>query len=555
MQFLSWSFIVFFLATGIATLSQYGLTIDEGSGNLFFGQRYFYFFSTFDDRYLDFERSDLPIHERIPNLFLSPLHNSPHEFPPVADTLSAATMELFSYRLHWLDPIDGFHLFTVILGAVLLIAVYLFARRYMAHYAAVMAILLLGLYPRFWADMHFNTKDICQMSFFALTIMAYFVWFKRPSRLRAVSIGILFGAALGTKANALFIPVVLVLGVWPWQARRYPWDPVIRHLRHTYLHYALMAIAAALFYFLSWPFLYADPKRALLYFEYIYSQGGREGELIWNWAPLVQAIGTMPELILIFLVVGVIGLICRRNLVEFPMPRLLLVWAFFPIVRASLPGMVNFDGIRHFQEFVPAVCIIAGYGMASLVDVLSPRLNLKRSYFALAVGLLFVFNTAAIVRSYYPFLNVYYNSLVGGLSGAHYRHAYEEATDYWASSYRQGMRWLNDNAVENSRLHVTFAPWTIELTAPLWLRQDIQLVDLEDLKAAPPANTPAYVMFVTRKAWYTPLARYASSNLVPIHEIVIDGTPILQIYELDGFPSELRNQAFTPGSVHGQGTT
>ena len=125
------SYIVIYLILGIATLSDYGLTFDEGLGNLFFGERYLRFFITHDRSYLGLNNGGLAIHKRPLNLFLSPYHQRPHEFPPVADTLSAGTMEAFAYHLHWMDPIDAFHLMKVLLSGLLLWAIYRISATYL----------------------------------------------------------------------------------------------------------------------------------------------------------------------------------------------------------------------------------------------------------------------------------------------------------------------------------------------------------------------------------------------------------------------------------------
>src|SRR5512145_1235313 len=108
-------YIFIFLVTGILTLPFYGLTWDEGLGNLFFCERYLHYFTSFDQVHLDFKTELTYNRNHALNLFHSPFRQIPQEFPPAADTLSAATMYLISYFLGWLNPIDGFHLFTVLL--------------------------------------------------------------------------------------------------------------------------------------------------------------------------------------------------------------------------------------------------------------------------------------------------------------------------------------------------------------------------------------------------------------------------------------------------------
>jgi hypothetical protein len=61
-------------------------------------------------------------------------------------------------------------------------------------------------------------------------------------------------------------------------------------------------------------------------------------------------------------------------------------------------------------------------------------------------------------------MHLYYNQLTGGLDGARDRFLGTEASDYWASSYRQGMEWLNEHAPEGSHVAALIAPWIIEIS-------------------------------------------------------------------------------------------
>jgi hypothetical protein len=68
------------------------------------------------------------------------------------------TMEIFGHRLAWLDPIDAFHPMTVLLVGVWLWVIYQFAATRLGRPTALLAVLILGAYPRFWGDMHNNAK-------------------------------------------------------------------------------------------------------------------------------------------------------------------------------------------------------------------------------------------------------------------------------------------------------------------------------------------------------------------------------------------------------------
>jgi hypothetical protein len=49
-------------------------------------------------------------------------------------------------------------------------AIYRFAEPKLGKFAAIMALLFLGTFPRFWADMHFNVKDVPETIFFWIDI-------------------------------------------------------------------------------------------------------------------------------------------------------------------------------------------------------------------------------------------------------------------------------------------------------------------------------------------------------------------------------------------------
>ena len=84
--------IAVLFAAGFPALDQYNVTWDEALGDLFFGERYLSFFTSFDPVYLDFQSNPYPA-ERRPDLFVSPFKIRPWEYYPFANTLAAATSD------------------------------------------------------------------------------------------------------------------------------------------------------------------------------------------------------------------------------------------------------------------------------------------------------------------------------------------------------------------------------------------------------------------------------------------------------------------------------
>jgi hypothetical protein len=524
-------FILGFLISGIMTLKYYGISWDEGLGNMFFGERYLFYFFTGQEKFLDF-KSELAALRGLPlNLFLSPFRDFPFEFPALADTLSAASLHLFAYRLGWLNAVDAWHFFTILLAAIFLVAFYFFAARRLGRFAALAAVLFMGTFPRFWGDMHFNPKDVPETVFFGLTILAYIAWYEKPTWVKALLTGLAFGAALAVKMNALFIPIILIFGLWPLNFSLSTLREIATHLKKTFLQYLCMGAVALGLYIASWPYLYSDPIHGLRsHLAYILSQGSRQGEPFWSLRPLLQTITTMPEWMLICLTAGIVFILIQLRRGHIPLGRLLLVWLAVPILRISMPNMSNFDGIRHFLEFLPAAALIAGYGAASLVKWLSSSGTTRRLLLTAGILGLLIANTAFIFIKFNPYPHLYYNTLLGGLPGARLAFGSHESSDYWATSYRLGQDWLSKNALPNSSLTVPIAPWTVELSANLWLHKDITLLPGKIGLEALETKTPLYVMFITRENFYNELATYCVNNLKPVYQVLVDQTAVAEIY-------------------------
>lgn len=527
---------IIFLLSGILTLHNYGLTWDEGLGNLFFGERYFRYFTSFNPKYLDFNADLISLSNYPLHLYLSPFHDRPNEFPPLADTLSAASMYLFSYGLKWLNPIDGFHLFTVLLAAVFLGTVYRFAEPRLGKFAALMSILFLGTFPRFWADMHFNVKDVPETIVFGLVVMAYWSWYEKPTLKKALGTGVLMGCALGVKANAIFVIPILLISVLPWSLRIERMRESFTHFQKYLWHYFIMGVSSISVYILSWPYLYTDTfARLKSYWAYIYAQGGRNSDH-WSIDPLRQALTTMPEVMVIAGAIGIIFIIRQALRDKSPFWRLLLLWTIIPILRTSIPGAVNFDGIRHFLEFLPAIALIAGYGVSRLAMLIAQKWHFSKLFVQIGILLLLITNLVQINLRFYPYLHLYYNEFIGGLAGARDTFLDTEASDYWASSYRQGMEWIDQNASINSSTYAFIAPWIIDLSGPVLLRSDIRIVTtLPDFNIMDQAREPYYLMFILRNGGDAQdEIDYTMQHAKLVYQIVVDRVPILDIYQFGG---------------------
>ncbi len=533
------AFIFAFLVSGIAALDEYGLTWDEGLGNHLFGERNFRFLSSLDPRYLDLTIPLAP--RRQPDLAIEHSAESqyPFSFPGMVDLPPTVTKYVFSYWLGWLNPIDGFHLYPVLLASAFLCALYWFSAPRLGKAVAFLAILFLGTAPRFWGDMHFNVKDVPETIYFGATLMAYWIWREKPSGRRALAAGLLMGCALGTKPNALFILPVLFISVMPWSVDRREWLALAGHFRERWLHYGIMAASAWGFYFISWPYLDTNPLWGLKFYWGGMFKMGIAGSTQWQIDPLRQVVTTMPEVMLLFLVIGTAIVLIRAAGKGGALWRLLVAWSVIPILRVSIPSGSNFDGIRHFLEFLPAAALIAGVGVDQAARWLERRKWAPAVLLRTVVILALVANLGQAYRLFYPYVHIYYNQLTGGLQGARDRFLGTEASDYWASSYRQGMEWLNEHAPRGSHVAALIAPWIIEISGPVLLRPDIEPLvgSLPDFSVMNASREPYYLMFILRRGMERESAdeiAYTEKRGVLEYQIFVDQVPILQIYRFGG---------------------
>ena len=266
---------------------------------------------------------------------------------------------------------------------------------------------------------------------------------------------------------------------------------------------------------------------------------GTGGGIHWQVEPLRQVVTTMPEGMLLFTLIGLFFIAAGRvnNIRTSTFWHLILVWLAFPILRLSIPTGTNFDGIRHYLEFLPAAAIIAGHGLNQSIHWVSGKKWMTLTKARSIVLILYALNLLQAYSLFYPYMHLYYNQFTGGLSGARDRFLGNEATDYWAGSYRHGMEWLSKHAPRNSNLVVPVAGWVAEIQAPLFLRPDINIVssmpDFSIMRASP---NPYYIMFILRGNLgnMEDEVNYIINNGDLTYQVVIDQVPLLYIYRFGG---------------------
>ncbi len=551
-------FGVLFLFLSIYTIPNYGFTWDATEFVL--GDKNFYFLKELNTRYLNFTEDNIDIYKRDDH---PDFHRHCKFFMergsiswPIGTTASSFTKFIFFTKLGIMDPIDAHFLSVPLFVAALLGVLYYFVLKNFGIWQAVIAVVTLVSYPRFWAHLHNNTKDVPSCFMFSLVIILFYYATVRDNYRWYLATAFAWGTALATKANAYFLPFVLI----PYFA----YVLYSRHRNRERLMSRSALIALLLFpvigiatMFLLWPYLVTDfPRHLFIHLQYLATRG-LEGENSWNLIPVAYAITTMPIPVLVLTILGFtrICLTTIRSKCMDPLHLLLMLWIVVPLLRVSIPRARDFDGIRHWLEIFPAVSVLAGIGGAYLMTELAMAIRSRLPGFhlllartlnvyvvRLSVVALYFFPITAWNFNNHPYEITFFNRLIGGLGGAQERNL-PEATDYWGSSYRTGMRWLNENAEPGAMLMVGVGEHIVHTVEEIWLRDDIVNIrllkdpytndvrpEVTDAVAAHPREV--FLMYVTRTDHYTPYVKILDAKSTPVFEIAVDGGVILKILKI-----------------------
>jgi len=211
----------------------------------------------------------------------------------------------------------------------------------------------------------------------------------------------------------------------------------------------IFAGIAGLATYITWPWLWPAPiERLLQSLGYLadfeeHKQvlfGGRlypSEAMPWGYLPVLLTIRLTEPVIPLFLVgLGVAWVDGRKHPEHRAVLLLVLTWLLAISGLDMLPGSVHYDNFRHVLFVLPALFVFIGFGMKLLSDKVNS--GLLRG---LLFGALLLPGIMGIVHLH-PYEYVHYNALVGGIDGAEGRFD----LDYWCTSYREAMAYVNDVA-------------------------------------------------------------------------------------------------------------
>jgi 4-amino-4-deoxy-L-arabinose transferase-like glycosyltransferase len=318
--------------------------------------------------------------------------------------------------------------------------------------AAVFASLVFVLLPGFFGHAFNNSKDVPFAVCFAWGVWALIRFTGEPCLRRALVCGLALGAALAVRPGGLpMLLALFVLAAGLSTSSGVRWRPLALWGAAAWaLAWAVMVA--------PWPFALQDPLRHPLdAMAAAFSFPARfavlfEGEITMSDALprhyLVEYVAiTTPPLVLALAVAGLVaaGAKQRRAPLAGESRALAVVelWLFAPLLLSLVLRPNVYDGMRHALFVLPALALLAGFGAAALLERAPP--GLPRHGAAVVLLVACALPLRALVRLH-PYQMTYFNAAVGGLAGASGR--YE--TDYWLSSYKEAIEWVNRRAAERA---------------------------------------------------------------------------------------------------------
>jgi hypothetical protein len=385
-----------------------------------------------------------------------------------------------------LDEASAWHLINFLFFQLGVYFLYRLALRWMKSSAALAAAALFSWQPLLWGHAFINPKDPPFLVFFLAIVCLGFEMVDRLSdeaitgkqKFSAIIIpGIILGITtsirvLGPLAGLL----VLAYAVSRLGKRIFSFLP----------HIAIYGVIALLAMFVTWPFLWENPvarftevtqfmsdnptNLAVLFGGAVY----RAGELPRRYLPFML-VTTLTEPVWPLFVVGLFAgyfklLKQNRNLTtnlhevaaeenwrslrssldaatirnSLISLTLILLWFVIPVAYVLLRRPSMYDGLRHFLFILPPVFIFTGIAFEFLIE------HIAISWLRAGLILILIAPGIAGIIHLHPYEYTYYNSFVGGTSGAF--RAYE--TDYWLTCYKEAVEDLDQSVTDPATLYV-----------------------------------------------------------------------------------------------------
>lgn len=363
------------------------------------------------------------------------------EHPAFVKLLQGATFQVFHRWLGVASPSQGFRITGFVFAALSLLATYLLGRRLACPGVGLLASALLATTPRYFYDAHLACFDVPITAMWTFGLVSFheaLTCAPERARSRAILAGVVFGLALSTKLNAIFLPVIFVL-LWFWSPNRGRfalkkgpsggWDlelPLVPRVLFG------CAILGPIVFVLLWPHLWHDTLQRIggyvgfhlhhehypiSYFHRLYAKP----PFPWSF-PFVMTALTAPSPIVLLGGLGFFVAAVRATRSRSLSDALLVLGAFVPMFLIALPTTPIFGGVKHWHNAMPCLVVLAARSAFWGKDALLALLRRVRPRMARAivspslVAFMLIPGILGCLFSH-PHGIAYYSEVAGGFRG------------------------------------------------------------------------------------------------------------------------------------------
>jgi 4-amino-4-deoxy-L-arabinose transferase-like glycosyltransferase len=364
-----------------------------------------------------------------------------HEHPPLDKVWSGLVWRVARSVL---GDLTAHRLGNMLLVGILVPLIYLLLAPSYGRVAGLAAAGALLTMPRFFFHAHLAALDV--PAAFVVFVTIFFFWRTkdRPELRWSIGLGAIWGLALATKINAVFVPPVLLLWVLICQRESYLFKRLV-----------LMGLVGVPCSLLVWPWLYRESvERLVEYIRFVTVDHWEIGQWYlgrfympppWHFV-FVMVFAVVPLVLTVLYAVGIVRTIVEKRARALGM--LLIIAALVPMLALAIGQSMVYDNDRLFMPSFPYLAALAGVGfdwarrgLQKVAACVIP--SAWGRVLALVVLMAAFIPHIASTLSVYPHLLSYYSEAVGGLPGA--AQLGLEHT-YWCETYFESFPYLNANA-------------------------------------------------------------------------------------------------------------
>lgn len=453
---------------------------------------------------------------------------------------------IFTLTQYWTDDLTAHRMGNMLLVAILAGLIYLWMAKDFGRVAGLAAVAALISMPRFFFHAHLAALDVPAAFSVFVTTFVFWKLFSKKSWTWGLLLGLVWGLALATKINAVFIPVVF--GLW-WL--------IFRRDGKTMVRFVIMGFTAILVFFLVWPWMYTHTLDRIIEFllfmtseHYLIGQhylGQYFMPPPWHFS-FVMLLAVLPLGLTLLYMLGIFRTLRVKE--DRTLGGLLILSALVPMLALASGKTLVYDNDRLMMVTYPFLACLAGVGFNWLVtrwQGFAQRFSrpiYRGLGLAVLIGLAFAPQVVSMVRLY-PHLLSYYGESVGGLPGAT-RMGLE--TTYWCETYSLALPFLNEQAEKGDNIWAD--PWSHDVLIYYQtqgrLREDLVILspgyivsilgpDAPD-PVVKPMGSADWFLFQHRQTVLGPQLENSGilktlAKQTPVFEYAFDGVPVFTLYQ------------------------